>query len=507
MLLPLALLAALWDCRAVAGAGIDASAAAQNYLSEDFFPGLHLLDISSDKIVAYKGGQLPEMPKPFNGRLRPVFLDMPRTMEELRGVLETALEIPEREELQNPWVLFDRQGGEIKDMGALKNAEVAFVQEVGVWVWPAVRVGFKQEATNVGGGKALLTTLSLRPKIFEVLNFLTDNETQTVMDVGVQQGLHSSQGVMQSKDLAKGTAAAEFRTSTQAWLHKGLSPFIGVLDERVAALTRVPESHQEAAQLLRYEEGKYYHNHMDWAELELYPDQKHLWTSSHMGHQDRLATVFLYLNDVPDGGETNFPKHGQPICGPLEKGGPKWRTCPGAYDPPANKCVEGMKVKPQRGAVVMWYNYHSSGRGDTNALHAGCPVGKGLVKWSANKWVRLKPSGSMGRWVENHPALKRHGWKGVGATAQPPDPNKCNMFFENAAGEDVNIMWRGENGQGADLGSLDDGTTRSMDSFRGHKFLLQAGKRESNLITCKPPLTAVRLNTEFVLELQGKKEL
>jgi len=232
---------------------------------------------------------------------------------------------------------------------------------------------------------------------------------------------------MQSADIAKGTADAQFRTSKQTWLHAGMSPVIQTLDTRVAGLTRVPEDHQEPAQLLRYDEGTYYHNHMDWGELELYPDQKDMWVDSHMGHQDRLATVFWYLNDVSEGGETNFPKEGQKICSPLHKGGPLVRHCQGTYDPPSHQCNVGMKVRPERGSVVMWYNYHASGRGDVNALHAGCPVGKGLTKWSANKWVRIKPVKSRGRWVNGHPAIKRHNWSGPEDV--PVDPNACELNF------------------------------------------------------------------------------
>merc|ERR1712204_1010 len=99
-----------------------------------------------------------------------------------------------------------------------------------------------------------------------------------------------------------------------------------------------------------------------------------MWVEGHMGHQDRLATVFWYLNDVPEGGETNFPKQGQKICAPLSRGGPKHRHCSGTNDGHPASCRAGLKVKPERGTVVMWYNYHASGRGDVNALHAGCPV-------------------------------------------------------------------------------------------------------------------------------------
>ena len=67
-------------------------------------------------------------------------------------------------------------------------------------------------------------------------------------------------------------------------------------------------------------------------------DQRHIWASSHLGHFDRIATVFWYLNDVA-GGETVFPKHGQPICSPESKGGPKVRTCLGATDPATRHVV------------------------------------------------------------------------------------------------------------------------------------------------------------------------
>merc|ERR1712117_774489 len=100
----------------------------------------------------------------------------------------------------------------------------------------------------------------------------------------------------------------------------------------------------------------------------------------------------------------------------------------------AHKCEVGLKVKPKRGSVVMWYNYHANGRGDVNALHAGCPVGEGLVKWSANKWVRIKPMYGKGterpRWIKDHPAIKRFAWKGEEGKKKV-DPNSCEIIFEN----------------------------------------------------------------------------
>jgi len=242
--------------------------------------------------------------------------------------------------------------------------------------------------------------------------------------------------MLQSRDRDKGTAHAQFRTSKQAWLSNSLSPLVKELDDRVSQLTRVPASHNEAVQLLRYGEGQYYHGHMDWTELELYPDQRNVWVDSHYGFQGRLATVFWYLNDVEQGGETIFPKYGQKVCEPLKRGGPSTRYCPGSEDPEMASCEKGLKVPPRQGTVILWYNYHPSGRGDRNSLHAGCPVGENLTKWSANKWVRIKPNNARASWIEDHPALKRHGWSGAGV---PPDPNSCQVSFRNEVG--LHLAW------------------------------------------------------------------
>lgn len=52
-------------------------------------------------------------------------------------------------------------------------------------------------------------------------------------------------------------------------------------------------------------------------------------------------------------------------------------------------CDVGLKIRPEAGAVVLWYNLLPNGNVDSNSLHGGCPVAEksGLVKWAANKWV------------------------------------------------------------------------------------------------------------------------
>jgi prolyl 4-hydroxylase len=90
------------------------------------------------------------------------------------------------------------------------------------------------------------------------------------------------------------------------------------------------------------------------------------------GHKNRFITVFWYMSDVEEGGETGFPR------------------AEGQGSPQDMWACQGLKVKPTMGKVVMWYNLLPNGNLDQNSLHQGCSVLKG-EKWAANKWIWNKP--------------------------------------------------------------------------------------------------------------------
>merc|ERR1712194_338986 len=172
-------------------------------------------------------------------------------------------------------------------------------------------------------------------------------------------------------DADKGKAAKEFRTSTQAQIRSSGSPTLQVLDQRISKLTRVPVSHNEAVQILRYEKDQYYSGHLDNWDPMYYTDAAFV----EYGHRNRLITVFWYLSNVTKGGETLFARaNGLPQ--PMDM----------------YSCKKGLKVTPELGTVIFWYSLHANGNTDPNGLHAACPVRKG-EKWSANYWVWNKPQG------------------------------------------------------------------------------------------------------------------
>lgn len=70
--------------------------------------------------------------------------------------------------------------------------------------------------------------------------------------------------------------------------------------------------------------------------------------------RDRYATALVYLQDVPEGGETIFTK--------LK-----------------------IKVRPQQGRLIVWNNMNSRGECDPTSIHEAAPVIKGR-KYILQRW-------------------------------------------------------------------------------------------------------------------------
>jgi len=91
---------------------------------------------------------------------------------------------------------------------------------------------------------------------------------------------------------------------------------------------------------------------------------------------NRHATVFPYLNNVEEGGETGFPDAENPseflgpnFAYPVYKGIPE--------------CSKGLLIKPNKGTAPLFYHRLPSGEIDPLSLHTGCPPQKG-IKYAIN---------------------------------------------------------------------------------------------------------------------------
>ena len=228
---------------------------------------------------------------------------------------------------------------------------------VKTFMWPADYIGQEhhihtEHGPDGGPFNFTLRVVSVRPRAFEVSYFISDEESNFIINQAKAK-LHRSSVEMHGENGER--IDSDTRTSKNAWLER--SP--GILDRvyrRTADLLNIPEqslNHNppngcaENMQVVHYKGSARYAPHHDWGVRG--------------GPHTRLITVLLYLNQPTAGGETTFP---------LAKVGKE----------------EGLTVTPKKGKAVLFYSQFPDGNVDDESLHEARPVTKG-EKWLANIWV------------------------------------------------------------------------------------------------------------------------
>ena len=168
-------------------------------------------------------------------------------------------------------------------------------------------------------------------------------------------------------------------------------------------LTRLPISHAEYIQVLKYHHLEHYSAHHDFFNPREYANNPQMLREVEGGARNRLATVFFYLNNVSRGGETNFPRAqtaSHPQGGPVPRDDliqtaaapdrarrrptparPR-RTAPDLARPRPTSpglppqvprdyfdCSQGLSVFPQEGKVIIFYSMLPNGEMDEYSLH------------------------------------------------------------------------------------------------------------------------------------------
>ena len=146
------------------------------------------------------------------------------------------------------------------------------------------------------------------------------------------------------------------RTSEGIWYQRGEDAFIEKMDRRISSLMNWPVENGEGLQTLHYGTTGEYRPHFDYFP----PDQPGSAVHTAQGGQ-RVSTLVIYLNDVPDGGETIFPE-------------------------------AGMSVAAVKGGAVYFRYMNGQRQLDPLTLHGGAPV-LGGDKWIMTKWMRERAYG------------------------------------------------------------------------------------------------------------------
>lgn len=191
-----------------------------------------------------------------------------------------------------------------------------------------------------------LTVISTSPKVFFLKKLLSNFEVEHIISIGKEKLRKSRVGT------GKFGYTSSERTSSNGWLDRNHSHVLNTLFNRFADVLGMERKQlftksgcTESLQFVEYQEGQQYHPHHDF---------------SYSGRpEQRFSTLLIYLQMPRRGGETAFLK---------------------AHD------NRGLKVTPNAGDAVLFYNMLEDGNGDDKSLHAGMQVLEG-TKYICNLWT------------------------------------------------------------------------------------------------------------------------
>lgn len=148
---------------------------------------------------------------------------------------------------------------------------------------------------------------------------------------------------------------AHYRTSFSGDMDPW-DPFVRMIERRLDDLLGLPHEWGETFQGQRYHEGQQFKPHMDW-----FFTKAAYWKDEARKGGQRSFTAMAYLNDVEEGGTTDFTRI-------------------------------GVSIPPQQGALIVWNNARPDGSLNEDTMHAGTPVVRG-AKYVITKWYRTRKWG------------------------------------------------------------------------------------------------------------------
>uniref|UniRef100_A0A7S3JU52 Fe2OG dioxygenase domain-containing protein n=1 Tax=Aureoumbra lagunensis TaxID=44058 RepID=A0A7S3JU52_9STRA len=349
------------------------------------------------------------------------------------------------------------------------------------FIFATEEIGFTRRIPHIENGNITLTTLALRPRLFGVEGFLSPTEADALIDeaLAINDEEHK---LMRSSTGASGYNPSKMRTSENAWLQMS-EPAIS-LKQRAFGLLGFPVYNEKMAdglQILRYNISKAYIAHHDYLSRPSNIEPEAM--DPFVGGANRLATLFLYLSDVEDGGQTVFPDvtkeqifHDHDIRATYFETRQlsssqlsTLRESAGIFDPKSwefsmvQDCYSKLAVRPKKARAILYYSQFPTGKLDPLSKHGGCPVLNG-TKWAANLWLWNKePPFTSSRFQKTPPH------KNIKAPSSAPSSPIAIEVMVTYDGEhsDLVLYWEGT----VKMNDLKPRVPLRLKTYVGHKFV------------------------------------
>ena len=211
------------------------------------------------------------------------------------------------------------------------KADPAKLSQIGKQV--RARLEGNPQAEYRGAGKA---------DLFLVPDLLSGDECQQLIEVIESRITRST--------LFSDRVAPAGRTSSTHYF-RNESPETVALAAKIDAVLGIERRHAETIQGQRYHVGEEYRHHCDF-----FRQNKPYWAGERPRGGQRTWTAMVYLNDVDEGGQTEFPEL-------------------------------GLSIRPRAGLMVTWDNMTRRGHPNRATRHAALPVQAGS-KYVVTQWFR-----------------------------------------------------------------------------------------------------------------------
>jgi len=206
------------------------------------------------------------------------------------------------------------------------------------------------EIVNKPKEKIKKVILCDNPLIFAIDNYLSADECKHFIELSSDKLKRAVVSGSKKGDISNG------RTGQNHWIEHNLTEITSTVGKRIEECVEQPLKNAEKYQVIYYNKNQEYRRHYDSWEHDY--SEKTLRCIRYGGA--RLYTALCYLNDVEEGGGTNFPK--------LD-----------------------ITVKAKKGRLLVFQNtYNGTHNRHIQSEHAGMPVIKG-EKWAFNLWFRECP--------------------------------------------------------------------------------------------------------------------